>query len=448
MSKILYVTTISMTLDYFLKGTMTELVKAGHEVVAVSSPGEWMAAVKALEGVKVVEVPMERRIAPFKDLRSLLRLYKVLREERPDIVHSFTPKAGLLAMMASKFAGIKVRIHTFTGLVFPTSTGLKRRLLMTTDRLTCACATNIIAEGQGVRNDLLSAGITHKDVRVLGHGNIRGIDLERYDRTPEIMQLAEKLRVPDAFTFLFVGRLVRDKGIAELCEAFHHISIGGQDLPRRSIDPDTAQSGSGIGGQDLPRRSIDPDMAQSGSGIGGQGLPRRPFTRLGREAQGDWGASCRRTRMVLVGPFEDDVDPVGEEVKEYILRTPEIITTGEIKGPDLLAWYAASDCFVLPSYREGFPNTVIEAGAMGLPSIVTDINGSREIISDGINGLVVPPKNVEALSEAMKKMLIDSDFRERAASVSRDMIASRFEQGYVRKCLLDFYHSVLLVNNL
>ncbi len=413
MSKILYVTTISMTLDYFLKGTMTELVKAGYEVVAVSSPGEWMAAVKALEGIKVVEVPMERRIAPFKDLRSLLKLYKVLREERPDIVHSFTPKAGLLAMMASKFAGIKVRIHTFTGLVFPTSTGLKRRLLMTTDRLTCACATNIIAEGQGVRNDLLSAGITHKDVRVLGHGNIRGIDLERYVRTPEIMQLAEKLRVPDVFTFLFVGRLVRDKGIAELCEAFHHVT--------------TAQSESGIGGQDLPRR---------------------PFTRIGREAQGDWGGTCRRTRMVLVGPFEDDVDPVPEETRRYIERTPEIITTGEIKGPELLAWFAASDCFVLPSYREGFPNTVIEAGAMGLPSIVTDINGSREIISDGINGLVVPPKNVEALSEAMKKMLIDSDFRERAASVSRDMIASRFEQGYVRKCLLDFYHSVLLVNNL
>ena len=426
MSKILYVTTISMTLDYFLKGTMSELVKAGHEVVAVSSPGEWMAAVKALDGVKVVEVPMERRIAPFKDLRSLLRLYKVLREERPDIVHSFTPKAGLLAMMASKFAGIKVRIHTFTGLVFPTSTGLKRRLLMTTDRLTCACATNIIAEGQGVRNDLLSAGITHKEVRVLGHGNISGIDLEKYDRTPEIMQLAEKLRVPDVFTFLFVGRLVRDKGIAELCEAFSRIA----SAARPSICPDTAQSGSGIGGQDLPRR---------------------PFTRIGREAQGDWGASCcrtSRTRMVLVGPFEDDVDPVPEETRRYIERTPEIITTGEIKGPELLAWFAASDCFVLPSYREGFPNTVIEAGAMGLPSIVTDINGSREIISDGINGLVVPPKNVEALSEAMKKMLIDSDFRERAASVSRDMIASRFEQGYVRKCLWDFYHSVLLVNNL
>ena len=380
MAKILYVTTISMTLDYFLKGIMTDLVKAGHEVVAVSSPGEWMAAVRACVGVKVIEVPMERRIAPFSDLRSLFRLFRVIRSERPDIVHSFTPKAGLLAMIASRVAGIKVRIHTFTGLVFPTATGFKRRLLMMTDRLTCACASHVIAEGQGVRDDLLGSRITRKEVRVLGYGNIRGIDLERYDRTPEIMELAEKLRVPDVFTFLFVGRLVRDKGIAELCEAF------------RGIAP--------------------------------------------------------AARLVLVGPFEDKVDPVPEETRRYIEQCPDIITTGEITGQDLLAWYAASDCFVLPSYREGFPNTVIEAGAMGLPSIVTDINGSREIISDGENGLVVPPKDVESLREAMVKMLYDNDFRKSAASVSRDMIASRFEQGYVRRCLYDYYGYVLWVNNL
>lgn len=380
MAKILYVTTISMTLDYFLKGIMTDLVKDGHEVVAVSSPGEWMAAVRACEGVKVIEVPMERRIAPFSDLRSLFRLFRVIRSERPDIVHSFTPKAGLLAMIASRVAGIKVRIHTFTGLVFPTATGFKRRLLMMTDRLTCACASHVIAEGQGVRDDLLGSRITRKEVRVLGHGNIRGIDLERYDRTPEIMELAEKLRVPDVFTFLFVGRIVRDKGITELCEAFRLVASA--------------------------------------------------------------------ARLVLVGPFEDKVDPVPEETRKYIEQCPDIITTGEITGQDLLAWYAASDCFVLPSYREGFPNTVIEAGAMGLPSIVTDINGSREIIADGINGLVVPPKDVESLREAMVKMLYDNDFRESAASVSRDMIASRFEQGYVRRCLYDYYGYVLRVNNL
>ena len=373
--KILYVTTISMTLDYFLKGVMTDLVKAGNEVVAVSSPGEWMPSVKALEGVKVIEVPMERRISPFKDLRSLWRLYKVIRSERPDIVHSFTPKAGLLAMMASKLAGIKIRVHTFTGLVFPTSTGLKKRLLMTTDRVTCSCATHIIAEGQGVRKDLVDAGITRKDVNVLGHGNIRGIDMNWYDRSAVVMELADKLRVPGVFTFLFVGRVVRDKGISELVEAFK-------------------------------------------------------------------GLAAENTRLVLVGPFEDDVDPVPEDVRKYIQEAPEIITTGEVLGKGLLAWYAASDCFVLPSYREGFPNTVLEAGAMGLPSIVTDINGSREIISDGVNGLIVPTHNSEALLEAMRKMLIDDDFRTGAASVSREMISSRFEQGYVRKCLYGFYKAI------
>ena len=373
--KILYVTTISMTLDYFLKGVMTDLVKAGNEVVAVSSPGEWMPSVKALEGVKVIEVPMERRISPFKDLRSLWRLYKVIRAERPDIVHSFTPKAGLLAMMASKLAGIKIRVHTFTGLVFPTSTGLKKRLLMTTDRVTCSCATHIIAEGQGVRKDLVDAGITRKDVNVLGHGNIRGIDMNWYDRSADVMELADKLRVPGVFTFLFVGRVVRDKGISKLVEAFKGLAAG-------------------------------------------------------------------NTRLVLVGPFEDDVDPVPEDVRKYIQEAPEIITTGEVLGKSLLAWYAASDCFVLPSYREGFPNTVLEAGAMGLPSIVTDINGSREIISDGVNGLIVPTHNSEALLEAMRKMLIDDDFRTGAASVSREMISSRFEQEYVRECLYGFYKAI------
>lgn len=375
--KYLYVTTISMTLDYFLKGVMADLVKTGNEVVAVSSPGPWMAGVRAIEGVKVIEVPMERRISPFKDLRSLCRLYNVIRAERPDIVHSFTPKAGLLAMMAAKLARIMVRVHTFTGLVFPTASGLKKRLLMTTDKLTCSCATNIIAEGQGVRKDLINAGITKKEVRVLGHGNIRGIDLTYYNRTPEVVELADKLRAPDVFTFLFVGRVVRDKGIVELVQAFERIC-----------------------------------------------------------------SDNRPVRLVLIGPFESDVDPIPEDIRQRLGENPAIITTGEITGVDLLAWYAASDCFVLPSYREGFPNTVIEAGAMGLPSIVTDINGSNEIISDGVNGLIVPPHNGEALLEAMRKVLDDKCFRESAALVCRDMIASRFEEGQVRVSLLNFYSEI------
>ena len=376
MGKIIYVTTISMTLDYFLKGVMTDLAGAGHEVVAVSSPGEWMDNVRALEGVRVVEVPMERRIAPLSDLKSLFRLVKVFRSERPDLVHSMTPKAGLLAMMAARIAGVKARVHTFTGLVFPTSAGLKRRLLMATDSITCSCATDIIAEGEGVRRDLLDARVTRKEVKVLGHGNVRGIDLSYYDRTPEVMELAETLKVPGVFTFLFVGRAVRDKGLEELVRAFRELCLTHSAI-----------------------------------------------------------------RLVLVGPFEDDVDPVSGETRDYIQDSPDIITTGELSGKELLAWYAAADCFVLPSYREGFPNTVLEAGAMGLPSIVTDINGSREIIKEGINGMIVPPRDSEALHDAMEIALRDRESLASMAAASRGEIASRFEQGYVRRCLYDFYNN-------
>ena len=116
---------------------------------------------------------------------------------------------------------------------------------------------------------------------------------------------------------------------------------------------------------------------------------------------------------------------------------------GRKSGTDLLAYYAAADCFVLPSYREGFPNTVIEAGAMELPSVVTDINGSREIIKDGFNGLVAKPQDEESLFQAMRRMISDSSAREKMASVARKSVAERFEQGFVRKCLYDFYHEIL-----
>jgi glycosyltransferase involved in cell wall biosynthesis len=110
---------------------------------------------------------------------------------------------------------------------------------------------------------------------------------------------------------------------------------------------------------------------------------------------------------------------------------------------ELLSYYAASDCFVFPSYREGFPNTVIEAGAMDLPSIVTDINGSREIIVNGENGMIVPPKNTDALFDAMLNMVRNKEGREKMASKARKMIAERFEQSFVRKCLYDYYDEIL-----
>lgn len=377
MIKIIRATTVPMSLEAFCKGMLREL-SGRYEVIALSSPGEEMQVIAEREGVRTIEVPMERHISFFKDIVSMWRLIWVFLKERPTMVHSMTPKAGLLCMIAAWMTRVPVRVHTFTGLVFPTATGLKRKILMMTDWLTCACATHIIPEGEGVKNDLLNNGITKKPMRVLGYGNVRGVDLKYWSRRKEVMDIVtQKALKSQKFTFLFVGRIVRDKGIDELCQAFDQLS---------GITP---------------------------------------------------------VRLLLVGPYEDSLDPISQKSRDIIEKNPDIEAVGAKSGDELLAYYAVSDCFVFPSYREGFPNTVLEAGAMGLPSIVTDINGSREIIIPHRNGVIIPPRNANALFQAMLDMMRDKTARDCMAANARQMIASRYEQSYVRQCLYDFYNELL-----
>ena len=224
--KIIRTSTIPTSINTFYKGLLKEMQeKDGYDVVVVSSPGAPLEEIKKREGVKTYAVPMERHIAPFKDLKSLWGLIKVFKKEKPDMVHSITPKAGLLSMMAAWVCRVPVRLHTFTGLVFPTSTGLKQKILILTDKLTCACATHIVPEGDGVKKDLENYKITRKPLRVLGHGNIMGVDLKRFNPAdPEVAKEAEKIRKDEVFTFIFIGRLVGDKGINELVEAFKRLN--------------------------------------------------------------------------------------------------------------------------------------------------------------------------------------------------------------------------------
>lgn len=374
MTKLIRAVTASQSIGFF-EPIVPDLQAKGYEVVSVSSPGPEVQHLREM-GVKCIEVSMERHISLSKDIVSLWKLIKVFRKEKPDIVHSMTPKAGMLCMLAAWICRVPVRIHTFTGLVWPTASGLKRKILMATDWLTCACATHVIPEGEGVKTDLLSHGITHKPLKVLGYGNVRGIDLEHYARTEEVMRNADKIRVKDVFTFMFVGRIVRDKGINELVAAF-----------------------------------------------------KRLQTRV------------PKTRLILVGEYEDSLDPITPEARKEIDDNPCILAVGKQK--DVRPWLAASDALVFPSYREGFPNVVIEAGAMGLPSIVTDINGSREIIQDGVNGLIVPSKNEDALLKEMERLVEDAALASYLASHARRLVASRYELGYVKQCLLDFYRQII-----
>lgn len=369
--KIIRSATVPTSLDTFCRDQLKEL-SAMYEVVAVSSPLPELETVAKREGVRVVAVMMNRHISPIADLKSIWKMYRLLRRERPWLVHSMTPKAGLVSMIAAWMARVPNRVHTFTGLIWPTATGMKRRVLMLTDKILCACATHIIPEGNGVKRDLENHHITRKPMKVLANGNVRGIDMEHFCRTSEVMGVANELRKDGVFTFVFVGRVVRDKGIHELVAAFQRLN-----------------------------------------------------------------AEYENTRLVLVGRAEPELDPLNDETMKEIEQNSAIEAVGEQE--DVRPWLAASDVLTFPSYREGFPNVVIEAGAMGLPSIVTDINGSNEIIIEDENGLIVPAHDEKSLYYAMLKIYQERELYGRLAKNARRLIAERFDCHIVRKALYDFY---------
>lgn len=201
--KVLRITTVPVSFK-LLKGQLNMLNRL-YEVVAVSSPGKELEEIGESEGVRTEAVSMERRIALVQDLKSLFALIWLIRKEKPWMVHTMTPKAGLLGMLAAWICKVPVRMHTFTGLVFPTATGVKKHLLMLTDRITCACATFINPEGKGVRNDLIRFGITHKGLHIIGNGNVNGIDVSYFNRTDEILRQAESIREKDVLRFVLLG---------------------------------------------------------------------------------------------------------------------------------------------------------------------------------------------------------------------------------------------------
>lgn len=378
MKKIIRTSTIGLSLNLFCRGLLKEL-SGKYEVAALSSPDTDLDEVASREGIRVIPVKMERRISPIKDLYSLFRLYRIFRKEKPDMVHSMTPKAGLLSMIAAYMARVPYRVHSFTGLIFPTATGIKRKILMFTDKITCACSNHILAEGEGVRDDLKSAGITAKDINILGYGNLRGIDLNYYSCEKVETEAAEVRRslqlAPETHVFVFVGRITHDKGIDELITAFKALIDEGLDV-----------------------------------------------------------------RLILAGEEETE-DPLLPENSLFITQSPHILKTGWIK--DVRPYYASADTLVFPSHREGFPNVVLEAGAMELPSIVTDINGSREIISPDVNGIIIPPSDTERLTSAMRDRLRDGKNGREMGKRARQLVAERYEQGFVRKKLKDFYELIL-----
>jgi glycosyltransferase involved in cell wall biosynthesis len=352
-----------------------------YEVIGISSNGTELKEVEENEGIRTISVEMTRRITIFKDIRATYRLYKILKKEKPLIVHTHTPKAGIVGMLAAWLARVPYRLHTVAGMPLLEAKGAKRILLDTVEKLTYNFATSVYPNSAEMHNIILKNKLTFPGkLTVIANGSSNGIDPSYF--TPDLFTEAEKdsLRTElgvatNDVLFIFIGRLVKDKGIHELVKAFEDVN---RDYPN--------------------------------------------------------------TKLLLVGSFERDLDPLNDNTEQSIKTNKNILSIGF--QSDVRPYLAISNIFVFPSYREGFPNVVMQAGAMGLPCIVTNINGCNEIIINDINGVIIPAKDMEKLQNAMLDLLQNREKQIKMASVAREMIKSRYEQSFVWKELLKVYQSL------
>ena len=386
MKKLIRITTVPISFKVLLKGQLRFMASNGFDVKGVSSEGEELKEVRENEGIVMEAINMSRKITPFQDLKSLWEMWNFLRKEKPQIVHTHTPKAGIIGMLAARLAGVPHRLHTVAGLPLMEATGTKRKILNFVEKLTYSSATRVYPNSKGLYDFILQNNFTQSNkLKIIANGSSNGINTtffspEQVSET-EKAALREKLNIqPDDFVFVFVGRIVSDKGINELIKAFSQLQ--------------TAENNELTG-----------------------------------------------IKLLLVGGLESDLDPLNPETLAEINQNKGIISAGFQQ--DVRPFFAISDALAFPSYREGFPNVVMQAGAMGLPSIVSDINGCNEIIVEGENGLIIPSKNVEKLKEKMLTLARDKNLYIKLKENSRRMIENRYEQSVVWKALLEEYEGLL-----
>ena len=382
MPRLIRITTVPMALKHLLAGQMRYMKENGFDVLMVSADGEEREEVIQNEGCGHIIIPMTRKITPLADLRSLWRLYRVFKKEKPDIVHSHTPKAGLLAMLAAKYARVPVRIHTIAGLRFMTAKGFSRRVMIAMEKLTCRAAQHVWPNSFSLNQYILEKKLCKQDkLSVIGNGSTNGINLERFNERslkPEITEnIKQKISYDSSlFYFLFVGRLVKDKGIEELIGAFTAVSK----------EYDTV-------------------------------------------------------RLVLVGNPEAELDPLSTGITDIIQTHPAIIPVGWDNRVEY--YFNLCNLFVFPSHREGFPNVLLQAGALNCPVICSDIPGNIDVIEPGHTGLLYKVKNGDDLKEKLKFAFQNQEPVKQYAAALRKKIENNFDQRMVHQAVRNKYTELL-----
>ena len=381
MKKLVRITTVPLSLEKLLED-QPQYFAQFYDVILISSDQERLERLGKTQGVATHAIPLTRTISPFHDLRCLYQMVRFFKREKPDIVHTHTPKAGIIGMLAAYMARVPLKMHTVAGLPLMEAKGFKRRLLMAVEKITYRCADWVYPNAQGLlsfieENQMCSSS----KIKILGKGSSNGIDTAFFDPVQmpkaETKSLKANLEIaPEDFVFSFVGRLVGDKGINELVEAFVLLS---EQYPN--------------------------------------------------------------IKLLLVGPEEKALDPLNRETTQHITTHSSIISVGYQN--DIRPYLAVSDCFVFPSYREGFPNVVLQAAAMEVPCIVSNINGCNEIIQDQKNGWWVPPKSVTPLVQTMEEALTNSVKRKAFKKQLRPQIIAHYGRQHFWELLKKEYQSQL-----
>ena len=369
----------------FLSGQLEYFQNRGFDVT-VLCPGrrddEWKVA--RPEGISIIEMPMERKIAPLRDLASLWRLWSTIRALRPAVTNVGTPKAGLLGGLAAWLNRVPCRFYTLHGLRFETTTGLRRRVLIYAERLACRFAHRVMCVSPSVREKAIACGLTTRGRTVVfGSGSCNGVDASRFAANPESLRRAAGLRqqlgIPEQATvILFVGRLTRDKGIPESMQAF------------------------------LQLDELFPDL-----------------------------------RLLLVGCFEDE-DPLPVGIRRTLETHEHVIFAGAVQ--DTPAFYAIADIVVLPSHREGLPTVILEAQAAGKPVVGARATGIVDLIADGETGLLFPVGDVPALIKALARLVSDKALASKLGLASQEQVKREFQQGPIWEALHREYLAVLQQN--
>ena len=378
---LVHITTVPASLD-FVSGQIGYMQARGFAIRAISSPGARLQAIGEREGIPVYGVEMPRCITPLRDLAAVARIWRCIRAIRPLIVHSHTPKGGLLGMTAAWLARVPVRIYHIHGLPLMTATGTRRLLLRCSEKVSCILAHQVLCVSNSIRRTAIEERLCPASkIKVLHHGSINGVDAEIRHNPARLgptvrAQTRGKYRIPpEALVVGFIGRIVRDKGMAELAEAWGRI--------------------------------------------------RDEFPNL---------------YLLVVGPFEPQ-DPLPPEAERVLRNDPRIVLTGVQYDTPLL--FSAMDVVLLPTYREGLPVVPLEAAAMSLPVVATNVPGCVDAVVNGVTGTLVPPRDATALADAIRTYLLDPELRLRHGQAGRERVLRDFRPEDIWEAVYQEYVSLL-----